>query len=63
MLGHDIIIALILKLNVISRHIYLSSGYWMDELDGSTHKAEKWLRDYPIALDKVPFFTKTIVKY
>ncbi|XP_067012522.2 myogenesis-regulating glycosidase [Anabrus simplex] len=60
LLGEDLLVAPVIKEGAVSRDIYLPAGTWKDELrpDQPLIEGRTWLRDYPVALDELPYFTK-----
>lgn len=56
--GPDIIVAPILSELQRQRDIYLPSGSWRDELRQTTIRGGKWLRNYPIELNEIAWFTR-----
>ncbi|XP_067012525.2 myogenesis-regulating glycosidase [Anabrus simplex] len=60
LLGEDLLVAPVIKEGAVSRDIYLPAGSWKDELrpDQPLIEGRTWLRDYPAALDELPYFTK-----
>nr|CAD7456726.1 unnamed protein product [Timema tahoe] len=59
LLGEDILVAPVLEEGATSRDIYLPQGLWRDNMhpDRDPIQGRTWLRDYPVALDQLPFFT------
>nr|CAD7194627.1 unnamed protein product [Timema douglasi] len=59
LLGEDILVAPVLEEGATSRDIYLPQGLWRDNMhpDRDLIQGRTWLRDYPVALDQLPFFT------
>nr|CAD7400045.1 unnamed protein product [Timema cristinae] len=60
LLGESILVAPVMEEGAISRDIYLPQGTWKDELhpDQDPIQGRIWLRDFPAALDELPYFTK-----
>ncbi|XP_039291634.1 myogenesis-regulating glycosidase [Nilaparvata lugens] len=59
LLGEDILVAPVLKKGATKRNIYLPKGYWREE--NPPHrlfKGRSWLRNYPVGLDILPYFTR-----
>lgn len=54
----DIIVAPVLERGARSRDIYLPVGWWRDEISSHRVRGGKWLRDYPVPLERVAFFTR-----
>lgn len=57
-IGDDIIVAPILQPNSTERDIYLPRGIWMDKLERSNTKGERWLHHYKAKQNQIPFFIK-----
>lgn len=57
-IGADILVAPILALGVRQRDIYLPTGFWHDELRSINIRGGKWLRNYPVELTEVSWFTR-----
>ena len=55
MLGDEMLVAPVLD-SVTQRDIYLPEGSWLDKLRNRSHTGPKWLKDYPVELDEVPYF-------
>nr|CAD7409006.1 unnamed protein product [Timema poppensis] len=60
LLGESILVAPVMEEGATSRDIYLPGGTWRDELhpDQDPIQGRTWLRDFPAALDELPYFTK-----
>nr|CAD7256563.1 unnamed protein product [Timema shepardi] len=60
LLGESILVAPVMEEGATSRDIYLPGGTWRDELhpDQNPIQGRTWLRDFPAALDELPYFTK-----
>ena len=60
LLGDDLLAAPVLEPGAVSRDIYLPSGQWRDEADPlhPIYTGPLWLRNYPAALDTLPYFTR-----
>nr|CAD7404926.1 unnamed protein product [Timema cristinae] len=60
LLGESILVAPVMEEGATSRDIYLPQGTWRDELhpDQDPIQGRIWLRDFPAALDELPYFTK-----
>ncbi|CAG2056796.1 unnamed protein product [Timema podura] len=62
LLGESILVAPVMEEGATSRDIYLPRGTWRDELhpDQDPIQGRTWLRDFPAALDELPYFTKIV---
>jgi alpha-glucosidase (family GH31 glycosyl hydrolase) len=60
LLGDDLLAAPVLEPGAVSRDVYLPSGQWRDEADPlhPIYTGPLWLRNYPAALDTLPYFTR-----
>jgi len=56
--GSDILVAPILDEGHRQRDIYLPNGFWHDELRQTNIRGGKWLRNYPVELNEVAWFTR-----
>lgn len=57
-IGADILVAPILGEGLRQRDIYLPVGYWHDELRQINIRGGKWLRNYPVELNEIAWFTR-----
>uniref|UniRef100_A0A182PF15 Uncharacterized protein n=1 Tax=Anopheles epiroticus TaxID=199890 RepID=A0A182PF15_9DIPT len=60
LLGDDLIAAPVIVENARARDIYLPRGSWTDGNSGEQHTGPKWLRNYPVPLSMVPYFTRKV---
>lgn len=58
LLGDNIISAPVTKENVRARDIYLPAGNWVDGNSGTTHSGPKWIRNYAVPLNMLPYFVR-----
>lgn len=56
--GSEILVAPILSEAQRQRDIYLPSGFWHDELRQTNLRGGKWLRNYPVELNEIAWFTR-----
>ena len=57
LIGDTLLVAPILKPNMVLRDIYIPHGQWKDNINGAVIDGPVWLRDFHIALDKIATFT------
>lgn len=57
LLGESILIAPVVNPNQFFRDIYLPLGSWLDGNTKETHEGPVWLRNYPVPLEMLPYFT------
>ncbi|KAI1291091.1 Oligosaccharide 4-alpha-D-glucosyltransferase [Halotydeus destructor] len=57
----DIVVAPVLLEGATQRDIYLPRGWWRDEILSQQVMGGKWLRNYTVTLDRVPYFTRVAV--
>lgn len=57
-IGSEILVAPILVENLRQRDIYLPTGFWRDELRQINIRGGKWLRNYPVELNEIAWFTQ-----
>ena len=57
LIGNTTLVAPVLKQGMTKRDIYLPAGKWYDNLR-SSEVTGGWIRDYNVALDEVPYFSK-----
>lgn len=57
-IGEDIVVAPVLREGQRSRDIFLPAGWWRDEMGSSRVLGGKWIRNYTVPLERVPFFTR-----
>lgn len=58
MIGPDMLVAPVLSAGQRQKDIYLPPGQWHDELRQINVRGGKWLRNYPIELNEVAWFTR-----
>ncbi|XP_074653953.1 myogenesis-regulating glycosidase-like [Tubulanus polymorphus] len=58
--GDEILVAPILDKDATMRDIYVPSGSWTDDTTSDVHVGPKWLKHYPVPLEKIPTFTKNV---
>ncbi|KAE9536497.1 hypothetical protein AGLY_007286 [Aphis glycines] len=60
LLGENILVAPVIVEGATSRDVYLPFGLWRDENHPTSHliTGRKWLRNYPVKLDVLPWFTR-----
>lgn len=56
--GTDILVAPIVHEGQRQRDIYLPTGFWHDELRQTNIRGGKWLRNYPVELNEIAWFTR-----
>lgn len=56
--GPDILVAPVLDAGKRQRDIYLPSGFWHDELRQMNIRGGKWLRNYPVEISEIAWFTR-----
>ena len=56
MVGKDLMVAPVLKRGRKSRDIYLPPGIWKDTAYDRLLKGKRWLKNYPVLLQRVPYF-------
>ncbi|ODN06546.1 hypothetical protein Ocin01_00145 [Orchesella cincta] len=59
MLGDNILVAPVVVEGAVSRNIYLPAGTWTSGVDGEVVTGPRWLNDYPVPLNVVPYFIKS----
>lgn len=57
-IGPDILVAPIVSEGIRQRDIYLPNGFWRDELRQMDMRGGKWLRNYPVELNEIAWFTR-----
>lgn len=57
-IGSEILVAPILVEGLRQRDIYLPTGFWRDELRQINIRGGKWLRNYPVELNEIAWFTQ-----
>lgn len=64
MLGNDLLVAPVIRRGERSRTFYLPKGIWKDGIDGHLLNGGRWVRNYPVPLNKIPhFFLKTVYDF
>ena len=58
LVGNDLLVAPVLEEGDTSRSVYLPDGRWQDYNRGLTIDGRTWVKDYPAALDILPYFTR-----
>ncbi len=56
LVGDHILVAPVLQEGVRHRDLYLPTGSWLDKVTNDNYVGPKWLRDYPVPRDTVPWF-------
>ncbi|KAG1682468.1 Myogenesis-regulating glycosidase [Nymphon striatum] len=56
LINDNVIVAPVLTEGATKRDIYLPEGWWRDELRGVATRGKKWMYDYEVPIDKVPYF-------
>lgn len=56
MVGDEMVVAPVLDPGITSRNIYLPSGNWLDPTTNKTLIGQKWLNNYPVVLESIPYF-------
>ncbi|EAT48754.1 AAEL000223-PA [Aedes aegypti] len=62
MLGEDIIAAPVVQNNVRARDIYLPKGEWVDGNIATVYVGPRWIRNYTVPLNILPYFVRKGVK-
>ncbi len=57
-IGNDLIVAPILHSGHREREIYLPPGVWLDGIDTSLRKGNRWIHDYKVEEDQVAYFMR-----
>lgn len=55
-MGETILSAPIVEKGKKHRDIYLPQGHWKDGNNGSIYQGKRWLKNYPAAIDVLPYF-------
>nr|XP_022900826.1 uncharacterized family 31 glucosidase KIAA1161 isoform X2 [Onthophagus taurus] len=57
-IGDELIVAPVLHSGARQREVYLPAGVWMDGIDSSKRKGNRWIHDYKVEEDKIAYFRK-----
>ena len=60
LVGDQILVAPVVDQGARQKNIYLPPGSWLDNLNNVTLEGGKWLVDFPVDIDELPYFTKVI---
>ncbi|KAG0715132.1 Myogenesis-regulating glycosidase [Chionoecetes opilio] len=61
MLGDDLMVAPVTRRGARTRTLYLPKGIWREGIEGNLRNGGRWVRDYKVPINKIPYFILTYV--